>query len=55
MDPLSEIASLLNQRDSLEESVRYAAPEEVSGYGRQIERVMRRVVYLMGLVDWVQA
>ena len=55
MDTLNLIVSLLSRRDALEESMWYAAPEEVQLVQSKIEDTMRRVVMLMGFVSWVKA
>ena len=55
MDELQQIEMWLARRDALEESAKYAAPEEQESIWREIRRAMRRVVYLMGRVKWEQA
>ena len=53
MDTLEHVESLLKRREHLEESMRYAAPEEILAIEKAVCRVMRRVVLLLGLVVWV--
>jgi hypothetical protein len=55
MDELQQIEMWLARRDALEESARYAAPEEQESIWREIRRAMRRVVFLMGRVKWEHA
>ncbi len=55
MDELAQIEAWLRRRDWLEESAKYAAPEEQESIWREIRRAMRRVVFLMGQVKWEQA
>jgi hypothetical protein len=54
MDALELIASLLMRRDYLESSLPYASPEEAVAIERGMVRIMRRVVYLMGRVQWIE-
>lgn len=54
MDALDQLAGLLERRDSLEDSMRYASPEEAKVIHRSIRFVMRMVVVIMGKIDWVE-
>lgn len=54
MDELQQIEMWLARRDALEESAKYAAPEEQESIWREIRRAMRMVVHLMGRIKWVQ-
>jgi hypothetical protein len=54
MDELMQLEMWLARRDYLEESARYAAPEEQESIWREIRRAMRMVVRLMGRIQWVQ-
>ena len=54
MDALDQIASLLMRREYLESSLPYASPEESVAIERGMVQIMRRVVYLMGKVEWVE-
>jgi hypothetical protein len=54
METLEQIESLLKQRDFAEESLRYAAPEEAPWFARRVKRIMREVLVLMDLVEWVE-
>lgn len=54
MDDLMQIEMWLARRDALEESARYAAPEEQESIFREIRRAMRMVVRLMGRINWEQ-
>lgn len=54
MDALDQLCRLLERRDSLEESMRYASPEEARVIHRSIKFVMRMVVVIMGKIDWIE-
>ena len=55
MDALELIASLLMRRDYLEDSLPYASPEESVAIDGGMVQIMRRVVSLMGQVEWSEA
>ena len=50
---MEQIESLLKMRDSLVESMPYAAPEELATINRSVQKIMWRVIKLMGYVEWV--
>lgn len=54
MDELMQLEMWLARRDYLEESARYASPEEQESIWTEIRRAMRMVVRLMDRIKWAQ-
>jgi hypothetical protein len=53
MDALDQLTGLLDRRNSLEESMRYASPEEARVIHRTMRIIMWQVIVLMGRIDWI--